>query len=157
MASNKRSDFLSQLAKDDPAYRERERDGAVLSARLYELRNADPWKVPDLVLDFFKEARRLVRLHRQSIGDRTGYDFPGGEPLPEGDVSTAPAEDVMDMVRDHTCDSQTLWQSLSNQPPDVKFTVSWHDAASATSAILREQYLAGVLRGLEFAGRAPKK
>ena len=52
---------------------------------------------------------------------------------------------------------QTLWQSLSNQPPDVKFTVSWHDAASATSAILREQYFAGVLRELEFAGRAPKK
>ena len=70
MAASKRSEYSADSltwAKLAAAYRERESEGADLSKRLHELRSADPWKVSDLVLDLFREARHYVRLYRQSI------------------------------------------------------------------------------------------
>jgi hypothetical protein len=49
---------------------------------------------------------------------------------------------------------------VSEQPPDVHFTIPQQDAVSMVAAMIREQRLEGMLEGLRLAGllnEAPKR
>ena len=55
---------------------------------------------------------------------------------------------------------QTFFETLSEQLPDVHFTIQRQDAVSMMAAMIREQRLEGILEGLRLAGllnEAPKR
>ena len=140
-------------AERSETYKKRQAEGAALSKRISELRNVtDPARLPAAAMELFKHAQFQVGLIRQSIKDKTDYDFSVGELLQEGDLATHLAEDISGVMRENTCDPQTVWQALSDALPDVNFTVNWYDAVSMVAAMLRETYLQGVLEGMELAG-----
>jgi hypothetical protein len=126
----------------EATYKAREKQGADITKRLYEMRQLDPADRLAAVLDLFKEARHQLALIRQSIADRTHYDFMfEGEELPEGDLATSLAEDITGVMRENTVNPQTVWQALTEQFPDVNFTVDWYDATSMAAAMIREMHL----------------
>jgi hypothetical protein len=55
-------------------------------------------------------------------------------------------------MRENVTNPQTVFQALSEQLPNVQFTVDWNDAVSLVSAMIREQRVEGILEGLEIAG-----
>jgi hypothetical protein len=55
---------------------------------------------------------------------------------------------------------QTFFEAMSEQLPDVHFTIQQQDAVSMMAAMIREQRLEGILEGLRLAGllnEAPKR
>jgi hypothetical protein len=46
---------------------------------------------------------------------------------------------------------QTFLEYLSQQLPDVNFTVDWYDMTTLLAAMFREMHLAGVIEGLTLA------
>lgn len=138
--------------KREKEYRLQQTEGAGLSARLYQLKGSNKKLIAQRVLDLWGEAQHQVHLTNQSIADKTAYHRIDGEPLDEGDVATFIAEHVADVFRENVTNPQTVFEALSDQFPEVHFTVDWHDAASLTAAYLREERLAGVIVGLKLAG-----
>ncbi len=142
--------------KRQAAYKAREADGTEITKRIYELRQLDPVDRPQAVLGLLKDAKHQLALIRQSIADRTHYDFsPYSEEAPEGDIATYLAEDITGVMRENVTNPQTFWQAMSEQFPEVQFTVDWYDATSMVAAMIREMHLAGVIEGLELAGALP--
>ena len=142
--------------KRQTAYKAQESDGADITKRIYELRQLDPVNRPQAVLGLLKDAKHQLALIRQSIADRTHYDFgPYGEEAREGDIATYLAEDITGVMRENVTNPQTFWQAMSDQLPEVHFTVDWYDATSMVAAVIREMHLAGVIEGLELAGALP--
>jgi hypothetical protein len=105
------------------------------------------------VLMLLREAQHLEALIRQSIKDRTDYDFDFGTQK-DGDLATYLGGDITYALRDHVTNPQTLFQALSDQFPDVHFSIHRQDAISMISAIIRVQRLGGIIEGLELAGVA---
>jgi hypothetical protein len=89
---------------------------------------------------------------RESIKERTRYDF-DFDTLADGDLATYLAEDAGYALRDHaTNPQQTFFEAMSEQLPDVHFTIQQQDAVSMMAAMIREQRLEGILEGLRLAG-----
>jgi hypothetical protein len=141
-----------QRAERFEAYTAQEAKGSAIYRRLYKLEeSSDRSRIGEDVLNLLKYARSQTGAIRQSIADRSQVDF-SGEPPTEGDVATALADDIASVLREHTCDPQTVWAALSEALPEVKFTVDIYDAVSMIAAMLRQQELIGVVHGLELAG-----
>lgn len=139
------------------AHRSLEAKGAALTRRLYEIRKLDTVDRPRAVQDLFKDAHHQLELIRQSIADRSRYDFSGGhyEDPEHGDLATVLAEDIASIVRENTVNPPSIWQALSEQVPAVHFKIDRYDATSIVAAMMREMHLAGVIEGLELAGALP--
>ena len=69
-----------------------------------------------------------------------------------GDLATYLAEDAGYAFRDHVTNPQTFFEAMSEQLPDVHFTIQQQDAVSMMAAMIREQRLEGILEGLRLAG-----
>jgi hypothetical protein len=133
------------------AYKHLQTKSAVIIRRLSELHNGERKNIAEEVLKIFRYAKSQGTTIGRSIVDK-GYRTIDCDTLPEGDAFTCMAEGFVDLVRANTCNPQTAWQALSDQFPDVHFTVDEFDAASSIAASFRTEYLAGVLEGLELAG-----
>jgi hypothetical protein len=85
------------------------------------------------------EARQQSELIRRSIEDRTRYD--ANFDAVDGDHATYLARDATHALRDHVTNAQTLLEAISEQLPDVHFTIEELDAVSMIAATIREQRL----------------
>lgn len=135
-----------------------ERAGKDIHGRTAELKKVDRADLPAAVLMLFREAKHQSELIRQSITDRSGYDFAFGGPA-NGDLATYLARGAALALRDHATSPQTLLEVLSEQSPDVHFTIPEPDAVSLIATMIREQRIDGILEGLRLAGllnAAPK-
>jgi hypothetical protein len=143
-----------QEAEKLEAFKQVQAKGSVIYRRLYELsQSEDRSRLAETVLKMLRYTQSQTAAARQAIADRDKYDFfPTFESEPLGDVATTLAEDIAGVMRDNVTNSQTIWQAMTDQFPDVHFTVDWYNAVSMVASILREQYLAGVIEGLELAG-----
>jgi hypothetical protein len=136
-----------------------ERAGKEIYARMAELKNVPRENLPDAVFMLSMAAKHQSEQIRQSIKDRTRYDF-DCDTLTDGDLATYLAEDAGYALRDHVTSPQTFFGALSEQLPDVHFTIQQQDAVSMMAAMIREQRLEGILEGLRLAGllnEAPKR
>jgi hypothetical protein len=136
-----------------------ERTGKHIYARMAELKNVARENLPDAVLMLFMAAKHQSEQIRQSIKDRTQYNF-DFDALMDGDLATYLAEDAGYALRDHVTNPQTFFEAMSEQLPDVHFTILQQDAVSMVAATIREQRLEGILEGLRLAGllnEAPKR
>jgi hypothetical protein len=128
-----------------------EHTGRDIYARTAELKKLDRADLPAAVLMLFREAKHQSELIRQAINERTGHDFESGG-MTNGDLATYLAEDATLALRDHVTSPPTFLEALSEQSPEVRFTIQQQDAISMIAAIIREQRIDGVLEGLRLAG-----
>jgi hypothetical protein len=127
------------------------RDGKAIYAGIADLKKVPRENLPDAVFLLFMEAKQQSELIRRSIKDRTHYDFNFGGTI-DGDLATYLAQDVAYALRDHVTNPQTFLEAMSEQLPDVHFTIQQQDAVSMVAAMIREQRLNGILEGLRLAG-----
>ena len=156
MPSRKRiREVERQLEK---AYRSTQARGAALYGRLYDLEQlGDRARIGQEVMALLKQAQSQVNAICKSIHEKTKYEVDPGEPLDEGDSATALAEDIAGVMRDYTCNPQSMWQALSEALSNVQFTVDWYDAVSMVAAMLRQERITGIIESLELAGVAVPK
>jgi hypothetical protein len=128
-----------------------EHAGKEIYARMAELKSVPRENLPDAVFMLSMAAKRQSEQIRQSIKDRTRYDF-DFDTLTDGDLATYLAEDTGYALRDHVTNPQTLFEAMSEQLPEVHFTIQQQDAVSMMAAMIREQRLEGILEGLRLAG-----
>ena len=143
----KRRDY--QAAEIRERFERNERTGKDLYARIAELKNVARDDLVHEVFMLFREAKHQSQLIRQSIKDRTQHDFDIGG-MSEGDLATFRAEEAAHALRDHVTNPQTFFQAMSEQLPDVHFTIQQQDAVSMVAAMIREQRLEGILEGLRL-------
>src|ERR1700716_3191282 len=117
--------------------------GKEIYARMAELKNVPRENLPDAVFMLFMGAKHHSEQIRQSIKDRTRYDF-DFDTLTDGDLATYLAEDAGYALRDHVTQPQTFFDAVSEQLPDVHFTIQQQDAVSMMAAMIREQRLEGM-------------
>ncbi|MBO4221814.1 hypothetical protein [Bradyrhizobium neotropicale] len=119
------------------------------------MKNVPRDNLPDAVFMLFVEAKQQSELIRKSIKDRTGYDF-NFVGLVDGDHATYLAEEAAHALRDYVAKPQTFFQVISEQFPDVHFTIQQQDAISMVAATIRMQRLEGILEGLRLTGALNK-
>jgi len=142
-----------QDREDKERFERNEQPGADIYKRTVTLRkNPSRTAIAYNALTLLKEAQHLEALIRQSIKDRTHYDFDIGDPSEDGDLATRHGEDIVYAVRKHLANPQTIWQALSDQLPDVHFSIHEQDVISMISATIRIHFVAGIIEGLELAG-----
>jgi hypothetical protein len=141
----------SEKRQSQERFRRNERDGADIYRRIAALKKLDRARLSKEVMLLFKDAKHQTGVIRQSIADRTHNDFDAGDPA-EGDLATFLAEGIATVMRENVTNPQTVFQALSEQFPEVHFTVDWNDAVSLVSAMIREQRIDGIMEGLEIAG-----
>jgi hypothetical protein len=127
------------------------RDGKAIYAAIADLKKVPRENLPDAVFLLFMQAKQQSELIRRSIKDRTHYDFNFGGTI-DGDLATYLAQDAAYALRDHVTNPQTFLEAMSEQLPDVHFTIQQQDAVSMVAAMIREQRLNGILEGLRLAG-----
>jgi hypothetical protein len=140
-----------QTAKIRERFERNERTGKDIYARIADLKNLARDDLAHGVFMLFREAKHQSQLIRQSIKDRTQHDCDFGG-MSEGDRATCLAEDTAYALREHVTNPQTLFQAMSEQLPDVHFTIQQQDAVSMVAAMIREQRLEGILEDLRLAG-----
>jgi hypothetical protein len=145
----KRRDY--QEVETRERFERNERTGKDIYARIADLKNVGREDLADEVFILFREAKHQSQLIRQTIKDRTQYEFDFGG-MNEGDRATYLAEETASALRDHLTNTQTLFQVLSEHLPDVHYTIQQEDAVSMVAAMIREQRLEGILEGLRLAG-----
>jgi hypothetical protein len=128
-----------------------ERAGKEIYARMAELKNVPRDSLPDAIFMLSMAAKHQSEQIRQSIKDRTRYDF-DFDTLTDGDLATYLAEDTGYALRDHVTNPPTFFEAMSEQLPEVHFTIQQQDAVSMMAAMIREQRLEGILEGLRLAG-----
>ena len=127
------------------------RTGKTIYARIADLKKVPRENLPDAVFLLFMEAKQQSELIRRSIKDSTHYDFNFGG-MTDSDLATYLAQDAAYALRDHVTNPQTFFEAMSEQLPDVHFTIQQLDAVSMVAAMIREQRLEGILEGLRLAG-----
>ena len=132
-------------------FERKKRDGKAIYAGIADLKKVPRENLPDAVFLLFMEAKQQSELIRRSIKDRTHYDFNFGGTI-DGDLATYLAQDAAYALRDHVTNPQTFLEAMSEQLPDVHFTIQQQDAVSMVAAMIREQRLNGILEGLRLAG-----
>ncbi|MEH2626389.1 hypothetical protein V1292_004444 [Bradyrhizobium sp. AZCC 1719] len=132
-------------------YERNKRAGKTIYARIADLKKVPRENLPDAVFLLFMEAKQQSELIRRSIKDRTHYDFNFGG-MTDGDLATYLAQDAAYALRDHVTNPQTFFEAMSEQLPDVHFTIQQLDGVSMVAAMIREQRLDGILEGLRLAG-----
>ena len=109
-----------------------------------------------------REQEALQTQERFERNERAGKEICARDcdGLTDGDLATFLAEDAGYALRDHATNPQTFFEVMSEQLPDVHFTIQQQDAVSMMAAMIREQRLEGILEGLRLAGllnEAPKR
>ena len=140
-------------------FQRNESAGKEIYAGMAELKNVPRENLPDAVFMLSMAAKHQSEQIRQSIKDRTRYDF-DFDTLTDGDLATYLAVDAEYALRGHVTTPQTFFEAMSEQLPDVHFTIQQQDAVSMMAAMIREQRLEGILEGLRLAGllnEAPKR
>jgi hypothetical protein len=135
-----------------------ERAGKEIYAHMAELKSVPRENLPDAAFMLFMAAKQQSELIRRSIKERGDYDF-DFDTLTDGDLATYLAEDAAYALRNHVTEPQTFLEAMSEQLPDVHFTIQQQDAVSMMAAMIRVQRLEGILEGLRLAGllnEAPK-
>src|SRR6202051_3458056 len=127
-----------------------ERAGKEIYARMAELKNVPRENLPDAVFMLSMAAKHQSERIRHSIKDRTRYDF-DFDTLTDGDLATCLAENAAYALRDHVTNPQTFFEAMSEQLPEVHFTIQQQDAVSMMAAMIREQRLEGILEGLRLS------
>jgi hypothetical protein len=127
------------------------RAGKAIYARIADLKKVPRENLPDAVFLLFMEAKQQSELIRRSIKDSTHYDFSFGEMI-DRDLATYLAQEAAHALRDHVTNPQTFFEAMSEQLPDIHFTIQQQDAVSMVAAMIREQRLDGILEGLRLAG-----
>ena len=130
-------------AEAQARFERNERIGKTIYAGIADLKKVPRENLPDAVFLLFE-------LIRQSIKDRTRYD--SNFDVIDGDRATYLAQDATHALRDHVTHPQTFFEAISEQTPDVHFTIEQQDAVSLVAATIREQRLDGILEGLRLAG-----
>ncbi|NOJ46076.1 hypothetical protein [Bradyrhizobium archetypum] len=130
--------------------------GKDIYARIADLKNVPRDNLPDAVFMLFVEAKHQSELIRQSIKERTRNDFNFVGFVVDGDFATYLAEEAAHAVRDHVTNPQTLLEAMSEQLPDVHFTIQQQDAVSMVASMIRVQRLEGILESLRLAGLLDK-
>ncbi len=161
MFRKKRQEKLREreVAQTQARFERNERAGKDIYARMAGLRNIPRENLPDAVFMLSMAAKRQSEQIRQSIKDRTRYDF-DFDALIDGDLATYLAEDTGYALREHVTNPLTFFEVMSEKLPDVHFTIQRQDAVSMVAAMIREQRLEGILEGLRLAGllnEAPKR
>jgi hypothetical protein len=159
MFRKRRRETMLREHEAQQRFERNERAGKDIYARMAELKNVARENLPDAVFMLSMAAKRQSELIRQSIKDAAGYGF-DFEAVKDGDLATYLAEGAAHALRDHVTKPQTFFEVLSEQLPDVHFTIQQQDAVSMVSAMVREQRLEGILEGLRLAGllnEAPKR
>lgn len=143
-----------RMAERRDAWEKSEKRAAKLYERAYHLEDCKSDELPHVALALYRDAQHELALVRQSIADRTGYKpFPyTGDEKPVGDAATSTAEDIADMARENHTNPQTMFQAMSEQFPEVHFTLDYCDLCSLISASIRQERLLGIVEGLELAG-----
>jgi hypothetical protein len=135
-----------------------ERAGKEIYAHMTELKSVPRENLPDAAFMLFMAAKQQSESIRRSIKERGRYDF-DFDTLTDGDLATYLAEDAAHALRNHVTEPQTFLEAMSEQLPDVHFTIQQQDAVSMMAAMIRVQRLEGILEGLRLAGllnEAPK-
>ncbi len=91
-----------------------ERAGIEIYARMAELKNVPRENLPDAVFMLSMAAKRQGEQIRQSIKDRTRYDF-DFDAFADGDLATYLAEDAGHALRDHVTHTQTFFEAMFEQ------------------------------------------
>jgi hypothetical protein len=151
MFREKRQEKIQEARHKQERFERNERAGKEIYARMAELKNVPRENLPDAVFMLSIAAKHQSEQIRESIKDRTRYDF-DFDALPDGDLATYLAADAGHALRDHVTKPQTFFEAVSEQLPDVHFTIAQQDAVSMIAAMIREQRLEGVLEGLRLAG-----
>jgi hypothetical protein len=148
----RREKFLREHeAKEAQARFERnKRVGKAIYARIADLKKVQRENLPDAAFLLFMEAKQQSELIRQSIKDRAHHDF-NFDGI-DSDLATYLAQDAAYALRDHVTNPQTFFEAISEQLPEVHFTIQQQDAVSMIAAMIREQRVEGVLEGLRLAG-----
>ena len=138
------------IGEAEVRFERNERIGKTISADIADLRKVPRENLPDAVFLLFMQAKQQSELIRRSIKDRTrdDFEFDGAD----GDRATYLAQDATHTLRDHVTNPQTIFEAISEQLPDVHFTIEQQDAVSMVAATIREQRLDGILEGLRLAG-----
>ena len=126
------------------------RVGKAIYARIADLKKVQRENLPDAAFLLFMEAKQQSELIRQSIKDRAHHDF-NFDGI-DSDLATYLAQDAAYALRDHVTNPQTFFEAISEQLPEVHFTIQQQDAVSMIAAMIREQRVEGVLEGLRLAG-----
>jgi hypothetical protein len=145
----KRRDYQEVEIREQ--FERNERTGKDIYARIADLKNVAREDLAHEVFMLFREAKHQSQLIRQSIKDRAQYDFDFSGKS-GGDLATYLAEDTTYALRGHVTNPQTFFQAMSEQSPDVHFTILQQEAVSMVAAMIREQRLDGILEGLRLAG-----
>jgi hypothetical protein len=120
-----------------------------MQARIAELRSMPREKLADAVFLLSMAAKQQNERIKRSIQERAEFEF---DPPANGDIADYLAEEAVSVLRHHEADVPRLIDVLSQQSPDVGFTVHQADAVSMLAAMIREQRLEGILEGLRLAG-----
>ena len=88
-----------------------EHAGKEIYARMAELKSVPRENLPDAVFMLSMAAKHQGEQIRQSIKDRTRYDF-DLDTLTDGDLATYLAEDAGHAFRDHVTNPQTFFEAL---------------------------------------------
>ena len=140
-------------------FEQNERAGKEIYAGMAGLKNMPRENLPEAAFVLSMAAKRQSEQIRQSIKDRTRFDF-DLDALVDGDLATYLAAHSGQALRDHVTNAPTFLEVVSEQLPDVHFTIPRLDAISLIAAMIREQRLEGLLEGLRLAGllnEAPKR
>ena len=137
-------------AEAQARFERNERIGKTIYAGIADLKKVPRENLPDAVFLLFMQAKQQSELIRQSIKDRTRYD--SNFDVIDGDRATYLAQDATHALRDHVTHPQTFFEAISEQTPDVHFTIEQQDAVSLVAATIREQRLDGILEGMRLAG-----
>jgi hypothetical protein len=138
-------------------YKIRQAVGASLTREANELRFiTEREKLLEAAAELFKRTQADVMEIRQAIKFKFHhFDWDVvGERLADGDLATSLAEDIAGVMRENTCDPQSVWKALSGALPDVHFTIDWYYAVAMVAAMLREARQLGVINGLSLADQA---
>jgi len=129
-----------------------EADAASITKRAADLKLIlDPVQRRNAALSLLEQAQAQANALRQ-VARQKGYQVSqDDEPLGPGDYATHSGEALVSVARDYTCPPQSVWAALSDQFPDVHFTVDWFDLSSLIAAEIRYWRIAGIIQGLDFA------
>jgi hypothetical protein len=125
--------------------------GRDIQARIADLRSTPRGELADAAFLLSMAAKQQADQIRQSIKGRTKVEFEFDLPR-NGDLADYLAEDAVSAIRHYEADVPTFMDILSQQAPDVDFTVHQREAVLMLAAMFREQRLEGILEGLRLAG-----
>lgn len=148
---------MKELARCD-AYEKQQSESAAITKQAYELRHiTSPTERRKAALDLLTKTQTEIATLLRSAENK-GYVFHNLSDLglrqTPGDFATHIGEELANIARSNVCHPQSAWAALSEQFPEVIFTIDWFDAAALIAANLREAMLKGIIDGLDLSANS---